>query len=360
MRVSGKAIVGIVLSLLLLWWTLRDVSLTEVLHETRAADPLLFLLAIVVATLGFAIRAMRWKLLLAPVAPNLPFHPRFAATCIGFAANNLLPARVGEFARAYALSRLTRVPVSAAFGSLVIERLLDALVLVGFLFAVVATPGFPAVDALGVSAQAAAAVIALVMAAAAVILFLLVTVPERSVALADVLAQRLLPESFRRPVVDALRSFLTGMAVLRDTRLFLLSAAWALGQWGFLALSFLLAFRAYGITEVGFAGAVFLQSLIGLAVAIPSSPGFFGPFEAAARVGLSLWGVSPERAVSFAVGFHIGGFIPVTLLGIYYVWRLGLSWREVERSEETVEERIERETPEPLASAPHGEGSSVD
>jgi glycosyltransferase 2 family protein len=114
------------------------------------------------------------------------------------------------------------------------------------------------------------------------------------------------------------------------------------GQWLFLALSFWLAFLAFGIHEVGFAAALFLQSLIALAVAIPSSPGFFGPFEAAAKLGLSLWGVAPEKAVSFAVGFHIGGFIPVTLIGIYYVWRLGLSWRDVGRSEEVVEQRVER------------------
>ena len=107
------------------------------------------------------------------------------------------------------------------------------------------------------------------------------------------------------------------------------------------AASYYLAFLSFGIREVPFSGAVFLQSLISLAVAIPSSPGFFGPFEAAARVGLGLWDVPVEKAVSFAVGYHIAGFIPVTVIGIYYVWRLNLSWREVRHSEETVEEDVE-------------------
>ncbi|CAN5421268.1 lysylphosphatidylglycerol synthase transmembrane domain-containing protein [soil metagenome] len=356
MRLSGKAIVGILLSILLLWWALRDVSFAEVLHELQNADPLLFLLAVAGQTLGMVIRALRWRLLLVPVAPNISFRPRFAAVNIGFAANNVFPARVGEFARAYSLSRLTGIPVTAALGSLVVERLLDGVVLIGFLFAAMAVPTFPAaVGTGGIDPRAAAGVIAVIMGALGVLLFFLVSAPERSVALAEWGARRILPESFRRPLIDGLRSFLTGLEVLRDTRLFLGSVAWAVAQWGFLAISFLLAFRAFGIDEVGFAGALFLQSLIALAVAVPSSPGFFGPYEAAAKLGLALWAVAPQKAVSFAIGFHIGGFIPVTLLGFYYVWRLGLSWREVEKSEQTVEEIVERDTPEPLH-----EGTPVD
>src|SRR5690606_20885111 len=140
-----------------------------------------------------------------------------------------------------------------------------------------------------------------------------------------------------RPLVAALESFLAGLAVLRDTRLLAISVGLAAGQWLFTGPAPLVAFRAFGTDAVPFAGAIFPQSLISLAVAIPSSPGFFGPFEAAARVGLALWGVVPEKAVSFAVGYHIAGFIPVTVIGIYYVWRLNLSWREVRHSDETVE-----------------------
>ena len=75
--------------------------------------------------------------------------------------------------------------------------------------------------------------------------------------------------------------------------------------------------------------------------ALPSSPGFFGPFEASIKIGLGLWGVPADKAVPFAVGLHLGGFIPVTLMGVYYVARLNLSWSEVKHSEEAVEEEVE-------------------
>jgi glycosyltransferase 2 family protein len=342
MRVNGKAVLGIVISIVLLWWALRGEDPAAILREIRQADPFFFLLSVAIATLGLVPRAIRWGILLRPMSRNLSFRSRFAATSIGFAANNLLPARVGEFARAFSLSRLTGIPTAAAFGSLVIERVLDGLVIVGLLFAVMAMPTFPVLGQTGVNVQAAALVAAVVMGGAGLVLVGLVVAPVRSARAIEWLAVRLLPRSFRRPLVDALHSFIDGIGVLRNGRLFMISVVWAVGQWLFLALSFYFAFRAFGIHEAGFVAAVFLQSLIGLAVAIPSAPGFFGPFQAASRIGLGLWAVPSEKVAAFAIGFHVGGFIPVTLIGIYWVWRMGLSWRDVGRSEEAVEEQIER------------------
>lgn len=348
MKSHLRTIVGITLSLLLLAWVLRDVSPGEVAREIARADLLLLTLSIAVTMSGFAIRALRWGVLLTPVHRRIPFRPRYAAVMIGFAANNLLPARVGEFARALTLARVTRVGAAASFATLVVERILDGLVLIGLLFWAMSAASFPALEAVaGVDPRAAARVVALAMALVAVALLALVLAPARAVRFSEAVARRILPERLARPLVSALESFLAGLAVLRDSRLLALSVVLALGQWVVTGVSFLLAFRAFGIDEVPYGGAIFLQSLISLAVAVPSSPGFFGPFEAAARVGLALWAVAPEKAVSFAVGYHIGGFIPVTLIGIYYVWRLDLSWSDVRHSEERVEARVDAAAGEP-------------
>jgi glycosyltransferase 2 family protein len=344
MKVNTKAVVGIVISIALLWWTLRDVSFAHVLDELRRADPVLFSLAVFVATLGLVTRAIRWLFLLRPLSGGMGFRPPFAATSIGFAANNVLPARVGEFARALALNRLTRVSIPAAFSGLVIERVLDGLVIIAFLFLAISSPGFPSVTQLGgFDPRAAANFMLFGVAVVGIALFLLVVAPARSTLVLTVVAERVLPRSFRRPVVDALASFIRGIGALRSPRLFAISLAGAVGQWLLLAWSYHLALLAFGIEEVEFMGAVFVQSIVSLAVAIPSSPGFFGPFEAAAKLSLSLWNVAPEKAVSFAVGFHIGGFIPVTVIGLYYFWALGLRWSEVEQSEEVVEGEVEAE-----------------
>jgi glycosyltransferase 2 family protein len=334
-----KALLGIGISLALLYYAFRDVDLGEVAARAAEADPWLLLLAALAATAVFPLRALRWRPLLRPVHPGSRFQPRFAATCIGFMANNLLPARVGEFARAYALSRLEPVRASASFGSLVVERIFDGITVVTLLLVALAWPTFP--DVSGHDFSGAATGLALFIALLFTGLLLMVHWPERSVTLFQRTIGRVLPEGVRRPFADALVAFLEGVAAIRDWRLVLSVLGWSFVVWGVNAISFWIGFKAFGL-EVPFLGAVFLQSLIALAVALPSAPGFFGLFEAGARIGLvEVWGVASSPALAFALGFHLAGFIPVTALGLFYVWRLGLSWQDVESSEEVVESAVE-------------------
>ncbi len=342
-----KAVVGIGLGIGLLVYSLRGVNALAVLDEIRRADPWLFLLSIVAVTAPMALRAWRWKALLEPVRAGTPFASRFRATMIGFMANNLLPARIGEFARAYAFSRMEPVPVVASFGTLVLERIFDGLIVVSFLFLSMALPGFPSLEAVGVRDPAGAARVAIaVMVGLMLLLLALVLWPRRAVAVAEAAAGRVLPPSFRRPVVDALEAFLTGIGSLRDPALLARTLHASVWVWLVSGIGFWLAFRAFGI-DVPFAAALFLQSLIALAVALPAAPGFFGLWEAAARVGLhDLYGIPLDKAIGFAIGFHMGGFLAVTVWGLYYAWRLGFSLHDVEESEAAVEAAVESTAPD--------------
>lgn len=335
-----KTIVGILVSAGLLWYAFSGVHLGEVWSHVREANlPLLFLSAVVV-TLPFPLRALRWRPLLRPALPHSRFRPRYAATCIGFMANNLLPARVGEFARAYALSRLEPVAVSASLGSLVAERMFDGVMVVLLLLIALAWPTFPAFSGRDFSGAA------LWIGAALLLLFVLVLVvvrrPERSVGWFEKSLARLLPTRIRSPVVDALASFLEGLAALRDVRLVVEIFLWSALTWLAAALGMWIGLLAFGI-DVPFVAAVFLNSVIALAVALPSAPGFFGVYEAAARIGLvEVWGVAASPALAFAIGFHLAGFIPITVIGLYYLWRLGISWKDVERSDDAVGAAVEK------------------
>ncbi|HEX6938378.1 MAG TPA: lysylphosphatidylglycerol synthase transmembrane domain-containing protein [Longimicrobiales bacterium] len=347
-----KAAVGLGLGIGLLIYSLRGVDPGAVLAEIGRADPWLLLLGVAGVTAPMAIRAWRWKALLEPVRRDTAFRSRFRATMIGFMANNLLPARVGEFARAYALSRLEPVPVVASLGTLVLERIFDGVVVIALLFLAMAMPGFPSLDGVGVENPAGAArVLAALLAAFALGLAALVARPRRAVAVAEAVAGRVLPAPFRRPLVDAVEAFLAGIGSLRDPALLLRAAHWSVWTWIVPAAGFWYAFRAFGI-DVPFAAALFLQSLIALAVALPAAPGFFGLWEAAARIGLhDVYGVGLDKAIGFAIGFHLAGFLSVTIWGLVEAWRLGLSWQDVEASEATVESAIESAAPPPASAA---------
>jgi glycosyltransferase 2 family protein len=341
-----KAIVGIALSVLLLWYAFRNVDWHEVVAEVRRADPFFYLLAVIAAFGVFPIRAWRWKTLLQPTAPDTSFRSRFAATTIGFMGNNVLPARIGEFARAYAFSRMEKITVVGSFGSLVVERLFDAIGVIGLLFVAMSLPGVPDITNIGGrDLTAVANTLAVLISFGLVLGVSLVIAPSGTVRFVEKYVARFLPESFRRPFVDALEAFLSGLSVLRSPVLLSAATLQTIVLWLFNAVGFWLAFKTFGI-DVGFSGALLLQSIVALAVSVPSGPGFFGPFEVAALAVLEhAYGVPHEKAIGFAIAFHIGGYIPVTVVGLLYAWRLGISLAEVEQSEEYVEEEVEKTMP---------------
>ena len=144
MRHWGKAVFGTAITVFLLWWVLRGVDFGEVVSNVARGNLLLLSASVFVATFGFVIRALRWHVLLSPVRPDTTLRSRLASVAIGFMANNILPARIGEFARAYALSKLEPVSATAAVGTLVVERFMDGVILLLFLVLPLMTPGFPA------------------------------------------------------------------------------------------------------------------------------------------------------------------------------------------------------------------------
>lgn len=341
-----KAVLGIALSVGLLWWAFKDENFSEIVHELKLADPFWFTLAVAAATLVFIPRAWRWRTLLEPAYPGISFRSRFAATTIGFMGNNLLPARIGEFARVYALSRMERVPIVSGLGSLVIERLFDAVFVVGLLFVALSLPGVPDLREMqGTNLTSIANTLAILIAIAFILGTLLVLFPKKSVGFFERNIARFLPKTIRRPIVDALEAFLSGLAILRSPKLLIITTLQSAALWLFNAVGFWLAFKAFDI-DINFAGALLVQSVIALAVSVPSGPGFFGLFEAGALLVLhQLYLIPKEKVLGFALGFHLGGFIPVTLIGLFYAWRLGISLKQVGESEETVEEAVEATLP---------------
>ena len=329
MKHWGKALFGISVTVFLLWWVLRNEDPAEIWTNIVQGDFTLLFASVSVATLGFLIRALRWKVLLALVSPNTRFSSRFAAVSIGFMGNNVLPLRAGEFMRPYALSRLEPITVSSAFGSLVVERFLDGFVLLLFLVLPVVLPGSPAADAFSggrgaLLLRGGLMTVALVLGA----LVCMAVLPRQFVQFVEWFA-RFLPKRISVPLVETLVSFLDSLAIMRDPKLLGLALAWTIFFWAWHASSFWLGMLAFGI-DTGFVSAVFVTAAVGWGVALPSAPGFFGTFHYAASFALiAIYGVSADQSLAFAFGYHFGGWIPITLIGFYYAWKMGLSLGEV-------------------------------
>lgn len=335
---SWKTWVGFGLSALLLWWTLRGVNLADVWTVLRTSNALLFAACTVVATCIFPLRARRWRPILEPVAGRLPFGPLWRSTAIGMMMNNVFPLRAGEFGRAFALTReVPRVALTTALSSLGVDRVFDALVLFGMMFAAMLDPRFPAgatIAGQSIPQLARGGLVFLLLLLA--VCYAVVLQPARIVAWTGAIARRVVPR-FADALVGFVELGIGGLAVLRDTRRFLAVMAWAIAHWAVHALGLYLGFLAVGV-EVPFSAALFLQGVLGIGVAIPSSPGFFGVFEAAAVAGLGVYGVPKELAISWALGYHLLSFIPITVFGAVYFARLGLSFGNVRHAQDTAAE----------------------
>jgi glycosyltransferase 2 family protein len=332
MRLDWRGALGIVLSGFLLWWALRGEDLGEVWNALATSNVALFAAATVAATLIFPLRARRWRTILDPIAPRLPFAPLWRATAVGMMVNNVVPARAGELARAYALTRETdRVSFPAALASLAVDRLFDAVVLLLLMFVAVLDPGFP--DDVRIAGQPVAVLARggiVLVAALLVLLYSIVFFPARLIRAFELLTRRVAPRLEQRGV-EALRAFAAGLGVLRHPGRFASVFGWTLAHWLLNALALWLGFRAVRI-GVPFSAALFIQGLLSVAAAIPSSPGFFGLFESAAKLGLAVYAVDQTLAVSWALGYHILTFIPITVIGAVYFVRLGLRMRDVSRA----------------------------
>ncbi len=325
MKLDWKSALGFALSGVLLWWTLREVSPTEVWAVLRQSSVPLFVAAVLVNVSIFPLRARRWRTILEPVAGVLPFGPLWRSTAIGMMMNNVFPLRAGEFARAFALTReVPKVAITTSFGSLAVDRIFDAIVLFALMFLAMLDPAFPPgiiIAGRTVPQLASGGIIAVLTLLA--VCYAVVMQHERVMAIVRAIADRVLPK-YSETIVRLVSHGLGGLAVLKDGRRFLAVLFWAAAHWVVQAVSLYIGFLAVGI-KVPLSAALFLQGIQAIGVAIPSSPGFFGVFETASIVGLGVYGVPKELAVSWALGFHILTFLPITIIGAVYFARLGLS-----------------------------------
>jgi glycosyltransferase 2 family protein len=272
---------------------------------------------------------VRGKSILAPVAGAVPFGPLWRSTAIGMMINNVIPARAGEVARAFALTReVPRVPFTTSLASLAVDRIFDAIVLLALMFGAMLSPSFPSGARLaGMTVQQFASAGITGVIGLLLVCWLAVLMPSRVIAIVRAVARRLLPR-FEGRLVAIAEQGLGGLAVLRDGTRFLLVLWWALVHWLVHALALWIGFAAVEI-ELPFSTALFLQGVLGFAVALPSSPGFVGVFELAAVRGLGVYGVSESQALTWAFGYHALSFIPITLFGVFYLLRLGITLRDI-------------------------------
>jgi uncharacterized protein (TIRG00374 family) len=325
---SVRTALGILLSMLLLWWTLKDTSVRAVWDVLSKSSIPLWIACMVFATAIFPLRARRWQALLAPAYGRLPFKPLWEATAIGMMATNVVPLRAGEFARPFVLSQAEpQVKFTAAFASVAVDRLFDAMVVLLLMLVATLDPAFPSQQPIGdhtLSYYLKPMVLALGVVLAGLVLFVLA--PDRVFAISDAIMRRVAPR-FEPKVRALLEGFVSGLHVLRSPKLLAEVFFWTVLHWLCNAFAFWLGFQALHLS-VPFSAGLLIQGLIAIGVSVPSTPGFFGPFEFFGKAGLAVYGIGSASAIGWVLGFHVLAFIPITIMGAWYLTRMKLHLRD--------------------------------
>lgn len=325
MRRHLRTIVVLLLAAGLLALFLRNTDFRVVQAEMARARLDLLLLAIGVTAMTYVFRAVRWLYLLAPIG-RVRLSVALKTTVIGFAATALLPARAGELLRPYLLARKEGLSATATFATVIVERLLDTITVV-LLFAaylLVFDTGMASADAttfaqvkLGGALAGGLCVIALV------VLFFLAghpaTLDRLTAGLAATLPARLAGRASR-----LVRTFATGLAVVRQPGRLAMSLILSLPLWLSIALGIWLVTRAFHI-EMPFTGSFLIVALLVVGVAVPT-PGAVGGFHYFYRLGATAFFAAPsDRAVGAALVLHAVSFVPVAVAGLILLAQEGLS-----------------------------------
>jgi uncharacterized protein (TIRG00374 family) len=293
-----QTVVGLAVSGVALWLTLRGKDLGAIWAEMKHADYRYLAPFLIILSCIHLCRTIRWGILLEPVA-KVPFARLNAVASVGFMALVLLPFRIGEFARPYLVAERPKLRVSAALSSVVVERVVDGI-FTGLLLvvALLAVPN----DAPGVGVlRAGGLLVAAVFGG--LLVFLIVAYRNRGMAVRFTarLVGPFSPKLAER-VAGMMDAFIHGLRLVPSRRKLALFFGLTALYWGLNAFGMSVLARGFGF-DLTLVQACALLGVLVVGVMIPAGPGMVGTFQGAILIGLGLFAPSDAvhtRGMAFA------------------------------------------------------------
>jgi len=314
---------GVVISLVCLVLVLWNVDFREVFTSLRRANYVWLVPASLPLVATIACKVFRWQLLFPGDHSALRRRNLLSALMISYALNTILPARLGEVARAYVIGESERLSKSLAFSTIVVEKVLDVLTLLLFLVLLLPFVTLPSWS------QQSAMVLAPVFVCLFGLILALAYQRRRTLAVVESVVGRI-PRLDPQPLIKSLDSALSGFDVLGSLRANLVLWGWSIAVWTTSGLFILAVMVAFHI-DAPPAASFLLLCVTSLGMTVPSSPGYIGVYHWLVVGTLQIFGVDRELALSFAFALHALTFLPLTLVGIYYMMRENYSLQRIEK-----------------------------
>ena len=315
-KTAVQIIIGILVSVICLYFAFRGINIKESIEIVKNINVVYFLISLVLSVVIIALRGLRWECFI-PLKKPIKKRTIVMATYIGYMGNNILPAKLGEVARAYILGVKENVSKSALIASVVTERLFDVITGgVILTLSVIFIPNLPKTVT-----YAAIALFVFSMAGFLVLIFLVWKREFAHKFFHKIFG--ILPKNIGEKLIEFSCNFIDGIGFKNDPKhiflIFFYTFLYLIGQ--VLTISFLLtSFNIKASVMI----ALFMFAVGGFGFAVPSAPSGIGPFEWAVIFGLSLIGVERNIAAPYALVYHIMGIVPIVIIGFIFLFMLGI------------------------------------
>lgn len=318
--------VGLIISAVFLFLTLRGLQIGQMWDVIKSANYWWLIPAILVYLFGAVLaRAWRWHYLLRPIK-KISTLKMFPIVCIGYMGNNIYPARAGELLRAYVLKKREGVQISASLATIIVERIFDGVVMLGFVFInlpelakLTSASGFVG------SIQALAIWGAAIFGVVLVIFLLAAMFPKVTERVTLWLINRVLPKKWQEKACGIALRFLSGLESLRSPKEALMVFLTSIVIWLFETGKYWLVMHAFPF-EVSFFALMLMNGIVNLATTLPSAPGYLGTFDAPGIALLRAYNVPQDIATGYTLVLHAALWFPITILGAIFFAREGLRW----------------------------------
>lgn len=325
----GKILIGILVAALCLYIFLKDVDIDNLFSELRAVKVTSLILVCFLIILSLFLRSIRWKFML-PDIPGTTKKHLFSNVFIGFMINNIMPARIGEFARAFILWKKNKFPLAVSLGTLIFERIIDILIF--SLFFIIPVFTLPQCSSLTIYAFIFTGVT--VFSIVGVVLYF--RFQNTSIKFATWIISKL-PEKFRDSSLQICKELASTLTWLKSPkRAFVTICLSFLTLLCYPAMIIVLAANA-GI-QFGLLEGMFAQAFAAFGAAIPLAPGYVGTIHAIMLQGLEILGMNGDKARALVIIYHAVNYILITIVGLYFFFRMKLSIKEISTAKKEMAE----------------------
>jgi uncharacterized protein (TIRG00374 family) len=307
---NKKVILGILISVILVYLSVRGINLQDVFRDLKKIQLSYVIFFILLIILMQWLRSYRWGVILQPMEKIDQFS-LFSVTSVGFLAIAAIPARIGELARPYLISKRSSIKMSSALGTILVERVLDGFTVLAIAVIVLLLTDLPP--------WMIRSSIIFFLLALGMFCFIIFLILRRDAALK--LINRILsklPGKFAHKIDELIHHFIDGFQIVTNIKLLLYLFFLSALIWLLDVLAIYVLLNSFGFILPVMASFVVMIILI-VGIAIPTAPGYIGSWHFACVLGLSFFGLAKAEALSFAVVYHFLSMVIVVLLGVAFL-----------------------------------------